>query len=560
MEMGLGLLEAKWAAVVAARASTSVGGSSDSTTAMREAASPVTTPTGLEPASAAEEGRVGGGGLNSAEHDDGTGAGTENVEAEIRFHSTAGVAGMRRSSGRAWERERESRPSARDDTPVGLRGRPHSASASGTTAAGGTSSDRLLDPASSSPFSTISAGSGTGTGITRRGTLTRANSSAAAVSTAGSSSATNAYNGPNSRRAEYSDSSESEYEYPRRGLPGSYANYPSSSTYRPSSASSSSSTASLRTKAKGNTDAPILGERIPRRGYGAQCMGGVTMGWQPPNWCRNGYLGGVGGAGAAGTLGGGGGPVGAAAASSSLNGQSPPSSLESNGGVGLLSAPGGHGGVESRPGSSSSGGSGSAAAPCHSSIIARFGLTTPPPPLPGMPEPSPTASLLDHHHHHHAHHHHPLPGWGHGFASAHSSPGHGGYGAGAPNGRVLAAGGAMLRNPSPNRGGGGGGGGRYPTLAADFPGSGTMIPALRRTSPPVSPVDGQREDQGAAAAGAEESTKASKDDRGASSPVFSSRLSSSSCASIASGSGLSGYDSPASEFCYESGSEYDLIG
>ncbi|KAK0526045.1 hypothetical protein OC834_004943 [Tilletia horrida] len=566
MEMGLGLLEAKWAAVAACKAAASSASASPAAVSAARAAA------------------------------------AEAEEAEIRFHSAAGVAGMRRSE-RHWDRDDTPGPSGYGRDRERERERRWGGGGGGASAGGGGAEnadphrglsrpysagtaadrDRLAPPPSSG--STAASYSGSGSGLTRRGTLTRASSS----------SSTSVYN-----RADYSDSSESEYEMPRSS--------PSHGLYaRPLSSWS----ASRGNVVKGNTDAPSLSDRghskhsHPHHHHhhhganGAGPSGGAAAGaaaaaaaaaastaaaknggmpppggWQPPDRCRNGYAGsagwGIGGAAAArrSTT-----PVNGGCVVSSSGGAT------HHGGMGRPSSPSsasmlGASLSSSGIGAGGAGGSGAATPPAaHSSLIARFGLTSPPPPLPGTedssgPNHSGSTGLS-------SGTSSPLPGWGHGFASAHSSPGSVSMGLGG------SAGAAGRKSP-------------HFFAHSMYHQPHGLVPSFKRTPPPS--IDGVSVLAGAGAMGEEEdedeeegegegegeeeaassarhpssggggggggagATKmaAANSHRGRASPI-SSALSSSSCASVASAS-LSGYDSPASEFCYESGSEYDLVG
>ncbi|KAE8222568.1 hypothetical protein CF319_g4255 [Tilletia indica] len=476
MEMGLGLLEAKWAAVAACRAA-----AADAAATMRQNAE-------KRLASSAEGGQAGG--ADSEENSEGgqvEGGCEGEEEAEIKFHSAAGVAGMRRSerhldrgrdtnSGRDWRWDRSDTGSGggdsdRGSSTLGSSGQNGQRSGSVRPYSAGSDRDRLVPPSMSH------------SGMARRGTLSRTNSSSF------------------QNRADYSDSSESEYE-------GTRASYIRPSHSHGSNSSSSSTPMASRHSVKGNTDAPTASERGHGQGGGNGAGSGVLGGWQPPDRCWNGYSGAAGWAGA-GMLG--------RRSTTPVNGVStshPASPTAPSPSSTPCALP--------PPMSISASSSGPPVA-CHSSLIARFGLTAPPPPLPGMTsEPSVSTSSGP-------------AGWGHGYASAHSSPGAG-----------VAASLSGPKSPHLFIGGG-------------AP-SGSPISSVRRSN---SQAFASIADGGSPSAQKHDGIGNSEGDRDragqrASSPLFSSARSSSSCTSAT--TSLSGYDSPASEFCYESGSEYDLLG
>ncbi|KAK0559634.1 hypothetical protein OC861_006579 [Tilletia horrida] len=551
MEMGLGLLEAKWAAAAACKAA-----SAPSPASAAAAASKIHHPSPY------------------SEDDDSSASSPKGCEAEIKFHSAAGVAGMRRSQRPSWEREQEWDGYDRDrgdrrwdrertlDSRIRVDGSGPMLSPHASGAGGRLGLTRQYSAGGSNPNLAPPLGS---SGLARRGTVTRTTSASV-------------YN-----RADYSDSSESEYEMPYASsvrarvagpaVGGSSSSSSSSSTREPMlGGGRAASSKSLSTWSAPTTSAPPMSSSLTSPGPATEGGAGCGAVWQPPDRCRNGYTGGWPGQHAASRRGG---------SSSGSSSSGPGSSVGMSASCSLPSAFG------AASTSAGSGASGSAGAGATKSIIARFGLNSPPPPLPGGVAAANAAAappLTDHYH----------SGWGSGSLSNHSSPGTGGGGAMsgyAPGGYVSHCG---RRSPLifPSRSGGGTGG---PSNRAGPVGVGdSPIPSFKRTppdqledesghstasaSPPTpsktaSHLHGRDADRLGDGGGGTITTKTNiggggggggklSSDSGSkwmsemdrSSPI-SSTLSSSSCAGSA-----SGYDSPASEFCYESGSEYDLVG
>ncbi|CAD6893760.1 unnamed protein product [Tilletia controversa] len=263
MEMGLGLLEAKWAAVAACKAAAAA----DAAATFRNTVPSSSTDSHF-------------GSTESEECGEGQG-GEEAEEAEIKFHSAAGVSGMRRSE-RHLDRARDGGRDRRwdwSDTAGGGGGGSDSGSGPPTFGASATTGqrggiNRTNSAGSSDRHRLVPPSTGS---VARKGMLSR-------------TSWSSVYN-----RADYSDSSESEYE----GTRLSYGTRPwssssSSSAHSSPASSHTSAISAYRASAKGNTDAPTASERGHGQGGGNGAGAAALAGWQPPDRCWNGYSGAAG--------------------------------------------------------------------------------------------------------------------------------------------------------------------------------------------------------------------------------------------------------------------------